>query len=102
MVCCMDCTYIYKNKGSKMDPNNYRDINLINCICKIFTSLIGTRITKYCDSIELIGNEQAGFRKNFSTCDHIFALNVLIGIYTKVLHKKLFCCYVEAGAVVQL
>ena len=47
-----------------MDPNNYSGINLINCICKIFTSLISTRITKYCDIIEL--NEQAGFRKKTS------------------------------------
>ena len=86
---------IYKNKGSKIDPNNYRGISLINCICKIFTSLISIRITKYCDSVELLGNEQAGFRKNYSTCDHIFALHVLIAIYTKVLKKKLYCCFVD-------
>ena len=86
---------IYKNKGSKIDPNNYRGISLINCICKIFTSLISIRITKYCDSVELLGNEQADFRKNYSTCDHIFALHVLIAIYTKVLKKKLYCCFVD-------
>ena len=86
---------IYKNKGSRIDPNNYRGISLINCICKIFTSLISRRITKYCDGVELLGNEQAGFRKNYSTCDHIFALHVLISIYTKVLKKKLYCCFVD-------
>ena len=86
---------IYKNKGSEIDPNNYRGISLINCICKIFTSLISIRITKDCDSVELLGNEQAGFRKNYSTCDHIFALYVLIAIYIKVLKKKLYCCFVD-------
>ena len=86
---------IYENKGSKIDPNNYRGIRLINCICKIFTSLISIRITKYCDSVELLGNEQAGFCKHYSTCDHIFALHVLIAIYTKVLKKKLYCCFVD-------
>ena len=67
----------------------------MNCICKIFTSLISIRITKYCDSVELLVKEQAGFRKNYSTCDHIFALHVLIAIYTKVLKKKLYCCFVD-------
>ena len=63
-------------KTRVLDPNNYRGISLINCICKIFTSLISIRITKHCDSVELLGNEQAGFRKNYSTCDHIFVLHV--------------------------
>ena len=56
---------IYKNNGNKDDPNNYRGISLINCICKVFTSVISARITRYCDSVQLIGNEQAGFRKSF-------------------------------------
>ena len=86
---------IYKKKGSEIDPNNYRGISLINCICKVFTSLISSRITRFCDSIELLGSEQAGFRRGFSTCDHIFSLHVLITIYTKVLKKKLYCCYVD-------
>ena len=39
--------------------------------------------------------KQAGFRKKFSTSDHIFSLHVLITIYTKVLKKKLYCCFVD-------
>ena len=84
---------IYKNKGNKDDPNNYRGISLINCICKVFTSVISARITRYCDSVQLIGNEQAGFRKRFSTSDHIFSLHVLITIYTKVLKKEIILLF---------
>ena len=86
---------IYKNKGSKDDPSNYRGISLINNVCKIFTSLLSKRITSYSDSIELLGFEQAGFRKDFSTNDHIFSLHVLITLYTKVIKKKLYCCYID-------
>ena len=86
---------IYKNKGSKTDPNNYRGISLINCFCKLFTSLLSKRITRFCESIELLGCEQAGFRKNFSTCDHIFSLYVLIWMYKKIIKKKLYCCFVD-------
>ena len=49
----------------------------------------------FCESVELLGNEQAGFRKNFSTCDHIFALYALISIYTKCAERKLYCCFVD-------
>ena len=31
---------VYKNKGDRSDPNNYRGITLISCVCKMFTSLI--------------------------------------------------------------
>ena len=31
---------IYKKKGYQLDPNNYRGISLINCICIFFTSAI--------------------------------------------------------------
>lgn len=86
---------IYKNKGNRKEPNNYRGISLINNMCKVFTSLVTHRINKFADSIELLGVEQAGFRKNFSTCDHIFSLHVLITLYVKVMKKKLYCCYID-------
>ena len=86
---------IYKNKGSKTDPNNYRGISLINCFCKVFTSLLSNRITRYCDSIQLLGCEQAGFRKHFSTCDHLFSLYALIWMYNKIIKKKLYSCFVD-------
>jgi FtsH-binding integral membrane protein len=65
---------------------HYRGTSLVSCLCKLFTSLISMRITRFCDSFELLGYEQAGFPKNFSTCDHMF---YLITMYTKITKKKL-------------
>ena len=43
---------------------------------------------------KLIRPEQAGFRKGFSTTDHIFVLHSLIELY-KAKGKRLYCCFVD-------
>ena len=86
---------MYKGKGDTNDPSNYRGITLLSCIGKIFTSLISKRIHKYVEDFQLLGEEQAGFRPNHSTIDHIFVLYALINIYTKKTKKKLYCTFID-------
>ena len=73
-----------KTREAKWIQTIIEVISLIS-ICNIFSSLISLRITQHCDSVELLGNEQAGFR----------TLHVLIAICTKVLKKELHCCFVD-------
>ena len=35
---------LYKNKGSRMDPDNYRGITLLSCVGKLFTAAINERL----------------------------------------------------------
>ena len=85
---------IYKKKGSRLDPNNYRGITLLSCLGKLFTMCINVRLTKFVSDQGIIGEEQVAFREFYSTLDHIFVLNELINIY---LHKKkrLYCCFID-------
>ena len=85
---------IYKKKGSASDPNNYRGITLLSCIGKLFTAVLNARLTKYLDGTGLIGEEQAGFRANYSTMDHVFTLHCIIDMYLKN-KKKLYCAFVD-------
>ena len=90
---------IYKNKGPKSDPDNYRGISLISCLGKLFSALINERLTKYIDTNNIIGEEQAGFRSGYSTHDHIFVLHSIIDLYLNKFHKnkkkRLFCAFID-------
>ena len=49
------------------DPNNYRGISLINCIGKVFSSTISTRIKHYLDLKNRTGSEQV-LEKDTAAC----------------------------------
>ena len=85
---------IYKKKGSKLDPDNYRGISLISCIGKLFTSCVNTRLTDYLEICGLLNDNQAGFRRGYSTIDHIFTLNSILEFY---LHhrKKIYAAFID-------
>ena len=85
---------IYKNKGDRNDPDNYRPISLISCLGKLFTSLLSDRLSSFLEDNVILNSNQAGFRKNFSTNDHIFSLYAIIELM-KFEKKKLFCTFVD-------
>ena len=85
---------IYKNKGSKDDANNYRGITLLSCLGKLFTSILNHRLTEFCEQNFILNEIQAGFRKGYSTADHVFVLKHLMDLF-KYKNKKLFCCFVD-------
>ena len=85
---------IYKRKGAQNDPRNYRPITILSCVGKLFTSLLNNRLTMLSDELNIICENQAGFRKGYSTIDNIFVLNSLIDIL-KNKKKKLFCAFVD-------
>ena len=67
---------IYKNKGPRDDANNYRGITLLSCLGKLFTSILNNRLTEFCEENLIIKEIQAGFRKGYSTLDHVFVLKI--------------------------
>ena len=75
-------------------PSNYRDLSLIDCICKIFTSVILNRLTFWVDHNNILNEFQAGFRKNYSTVDNIFNLTNIIEI-NKSHGKKTYAFFVD-------
>ena len=85
---------LYKNKGSSLDPGNYRPITILSCLGKLFTSVLNRRLTTYLDQYNIIHENQAGFRKHYSTSDHLFTLQALIEILQKK-KQKFFCAFID-------
>ena len=72
---------IYKNKGDKANPDNYRGIGMLSCFGKLFTAVLNSRLNKYLESMNLLCEEQAGFPKSYGTTAHIFSLKCLTDLY---------------------
>jgi len=47
-------------KGNLSDPNNFRAISLISCVCKLFTSVLNARLLKVCENNDILTDAQFG------------------------------------------
>ena len=81
-------------KGNINLCDNYRPISLTSLFSKVFTRVLDKRLEDFLNSNDIIPEEQAGFRKNYSTIDHIFSLYAMINMqFSK--NKKLYVCFVD-------
>ena len=85
---------LFKGKGDISSPDNYRGITILSCFCKLFTSVLNCRLYNFLNNNGLLGEEQAGFRPEYSVMDHIFTLNALLDLYL-FKKKKLFCAFID-------
>ena len=75
-------------------PLNYRGISLLSTISKIYTSVLNNRLVKYLENMNLITEEQGGFRKGRSCIDQIFTLTSIIK-NRQNLSKDTFVAFVD-------
>ncbi|KAG7301329.1 hypothetical protein JYU34_014259 [Plutella xylostella] len=85
-------TTLLHKKGDRDNLGNYRPISQMSNIYKIFSKILLNRLSKILDENQ--PREQAGFRKNFSTIDHIHVVTQLIE-KTKEYGKTLYICFID-------
>ena len=81
-------------KGDINNADNYRGISLLSISSKLYTFILNKRLSKWIELNGVIGEFQAGFRKKYSTIDHIFTLSALVQKQL-VNHKKLFVAFID-------
>ena len=86
---------LYENNGDVNDANNYREITLLSCLGKLFTSILNNRLKQYSEVNLIINETQAGFRQEYSsTLDHIYLLKCIFDLF-KWRNRKLFYLFVD-------
>ena len=76
--------YPFFKKGDDDNPDNYRGISLLSIVSKVFTAILNKRLYTWAEKENKSSKEQAGFRKGYSTIDHIFTL-------VSMVKRKLNC-----------
>ena len=67
---------LHKNKYWT-EYSNYKDISLVAHAGKILLKIIAHRLSEYCKRVEILLEEQSGFRPNRSTIDMMFVIRRL-------------------------
>ncbi|EYC07358.1 hypothetical protein Y032_0071g614 [Ancylostoma ceylanicum] len=71
-------TVLIHKKGDREDLRNFRPICLLSVLCKLFTKIILTQISRTLDEAQ--PQEQAGFRQGFSCMDNIQTVSRVIEV----------------------
>ena len=75
---CAIISPILKKGKDPLMPLSYRGISLLSCLGKVYTALISHRIVKYCEMLDLMCDEQNGFRSKRSCAHHIYVVTSII------------------------
>jgi hypothetical protein len=60
-------TPVYKGKGDKDDPSNYRPLSVVPTVVKIFEKAVKCQLIDYLESNNLLSPSQSAYMKNRST-----------------------------------
>ena len=86
---------LYK-KGNRSEPGNYRGISLCNVGSKVYSSIINNRLQQWATENNVTGEHQAGFKKNYSTIDHMFTLLACVQKqFNSNSNRKLYVAFID-------
>ena len=69
---------ILKPDKDPKDPNSFRPISLLSCLCKILEKIVNKRLMWFLERNNLLDKCQCGFRKGRCTIDHLTTITTEI------------------------
>ena len=82
--------------GDPLNPESYRPICVLSCICKFFCNLLNTRLTGSLNKNNIIHKTQVGFVENHRTSDHAFTLKSAIAKHANATSRgRIYGCFVD-------
>ena len=82
---------IYK-AGDGRNPENFRGISLLCIIGKIYTAVLHSRLSGWCESNGILAEEQGGFRPGRGCVDQLY---VIVNIIRNRVGRKTYCCFID-------
>ena len=82
---------IFKS-GDPMIPGNYRTIKVGHTLARLYASILEQKLSGWAEEEGVRAKGQAGFRKGFSTLDHILTLRAIIE-EGRANGRKIYCCF---------
>ena len=73
----------------------YLTVSLLSILGKLYARYRNNRLITWIEEEDILGNEQAGFRKNCSTFDHCIVLNHLAEKYMGCHGNGLFAAFID-------
>ena len=87
------CT-LHKDE-SLNNPKYYRGISILKITSKLFTKIIDERLITWAENQHVYKEEQAGFRKGYSTIDQIFNLIIMCRKYLSKNKGRFYAGFID-------
>jgi hypothetical protein len=91
---CESITFPLYKKGDANNTNNYRGISISDIGSKVFSTIINRRLQEFVEDNNITGEHQAGFKRGYSTIDHMFTLLALIQKQFS-FNRKLYVAFID-------
>ena len=80
-------------KGDNLNISNYRPISILTSFSKVLEKVVFTQLYEHCSKLNILVDEQFGFRNKLATTDAIFKLinETQTALNKKIIVGGIFC-----------
>jgi hypothetical protein len=78
----------------RRDPQSYRPITLLTHLSKVYTSIINTRLSRWCEERGLLHESVGGFRVRRGAVDQVYSMHTVCKLQAR-RRRRTYVCFVD-------